>query len=65
MTKRDSDILRLIARSPSDTDGWRNVSDRLWPIVKSFGIPELIEINEYNRQVRLTVAGLAVVKYSL
>ena len=58
-------MLALIQRSPDRGDGWRSVSKPLWPLVQ--GVPgELVERreDESGRWVRMTYAGLAVLKYA-
>ena len=65
MTQPQKSILRLILRSDDMGDGWRQVSNMLWPGIIKLRHPDLTEIDEENRRIRLTPDGAAVVKYAL
>ncbi len=54
-----------INRSPDRGDGWRSVSETCWPLIESFGTPELIETDKDNMRVRLTDKGSAVATFAL
>lgn len=56
-------FLKLVMRSPDIGDGWRNVSQTLWPLVASFENKELIDIDyEYSR-IKLSDRGQVVCDY--
>lgn len=54
ITQTEANILRLIARSIADSEGWCNVSSAVFPLVKGFD-RELVEIN--GNKIRLTPVG--------
>jgi len=64
LTTEQLDFLRLIDRSMRG-NAWATVSDTLWPLTKKIAaeIPNLIELDEENQQIRLTTAGEAIVTY--
>jgi hypothetical protein len=66
LAQSQKDLLRLIVRSPDIGEGWRVVSDTLWPVILTeLQGPDLIEINQETRRIRLTQEGVTVVKYVL
>ncbi len=65
MNTLQRNVLRLIARSPKDQDGWAEVSAALFPIL-SDAPSELIETEgdaERGGRVRFTHEGNIVIKY--
>ena len=65
VTENQRIMLSLINRSPDIGDGWRQVSDMLWRHVKDQAHPDLTELDEGQKRVRFTEAGVAVVRYAL
>jgi preprotein translocase subunit SecA len=65
ISRFDRDFLLLLVRSKDIGDGWRQVSDRLWKLVTMFSEPELIEVDEPNKRVRLTDKGATIVEFAL
>ncbi len=65
LTDRQRDMLRLVQRSPDIGDGWRQVSEMLWPLVTSSGHTELLEKDAENLRVRFTQEGKTVVRFAL
>ncbi len=65
LTQPQKDLLRLILRSPDLGEGWRQVSQTLWKSVTHYRHPDLTEIDEEKRRIRLTPDGAVVVKYAL
>jgi len=59
---KDRNFLSLLLRSPDKGDGWRSVSNMLWPLVDGFGQKELIETRD-NAFVRLSEKGKIVMEY--
>lgn len=62
---QDRDFLRLLERSKDHGDGWRRVSKTCWTLVEAFKTTELLEMDKENMRVRLTPAGIIVVKFVL
>ncbi len=56
-------LLGLIQRSADIGDGWRQVSDVLWPHVQD-APGELVELDDIQKRIRLTSEGSAVLTYS-
>lgn len=66
LTGKQVDIIRLIMRSRSLDDGWRKVSDPVWPLIEGAHMPEdLVEVrrSDGERFVRLTPNGVVVATY--
>ena len=63
LTDNNRSFLKLLLRSPDVGDGWRNVSEVVWPLVTGFDKEKLIETDSENKRVRLTPEGLIVVEY--
>lgn len=65
MRDRDKSFLQLLMRLPDTGDGWRQVSEILWPLVARFSAPELLECDRQTQggRVRLSENGLLVTKY--
>ena len=74
LEQRDKDFLKLLMRSPDEGEGWRRVSELLWPMVQAQHerTPELLrikslpsdnEVDEYRRYVRLSAEGKVVVEW--
>lgn len=61
LSARDKGFLHLILRSPDLGDGWRRVSDMVWPLVEKFPHQELIETRQ--SEVRLSEKGVTVAGY--
>lgn len=60
------DLLRLIARSPQDADGWANVSVTLLPSVSKWTHPELAELvanDDGTGRIRLTETGKTLLEW--
>jgi hypothetical protein len=60
-------LLRLIERSPDRGDGWRSVSDTLWPYISEqcAKFPTLVEIEHGDPgRVRLTTEAENVLRWS-
>jgi len=55
-------LLALIQRSEDIGDGWRQVSEQLWPHVQD-APSELVELNHDQKQIRMTSEGSAVLMY--
>ncbi len=62
ITQKGKEVLRLINRSPVDSEGWSRVSPTVLPLL-DFAPAELIERSFSSEFVRLTEAGKTVVKY--
>ncbi len=62
ISERDIEFLKLILRSEDQGEGWRNVSQILWPLVTAFPYPELIRMRNGN-QVKLSKRGLIIMDY--
>jgi hypothetical protein len=62
MNEKSKGFLRLLLRSKDLGDGWRQVSNIIWPLVIDFPHIELLEIKD-NNMVRLSERGLIVVDY--
>ena len=61
------DLLRLIYRSADVGEGWRQVSQTLWPTIQRecSKVPTLVEIEDGNPgRVRLTEEAQAVLRWS-
>lgn len=56
-------FLKLILRSADVGDGWRQCSFHVYPLAETFKHPELLELNEGAKQVRLSARGLVVADY--
>lgn len=65
MTQIQRDLLRLIQRSPDIGEGWRQVSQLLWPTVSGNCHPHLTELDAENRRIRITAEGETIVRYAL
>jgi hypothetical protein len=63
ITDNNRSFLKLLLRSPDIGDGWRQVSDVVWPLVSGFDKKELLELNEDEKRVRLSPDGLVVANY--
>lgn len=65
ISTEEQNHIKLILRSEDHGDGWRLVSQTLWKMVKGYSLknPELFEIDEENRRIRLTEAGNVVARY--
>jgi len=65
MDQKAKSFLQLVLRSPDTGDGWRNVSSALWPLVKGFSLPELIETegDASGGRLRLSERGKIVCDY--
>lgn len=63
--EKDKEFIKLIVRSPDRGDGWRNVSDVVWPLVEAFSVSALIEVDKENKRIRLTQEGVTFVTYAL
>lgn len=65
MDQKTKDLLHLVKRSPADSDGWRNVSAAVWPLVA--GLPsDLFNLEQSNGgggRLRPTERGQAVLDY--
>lgn len=55
--------LALIARSPDRGEGWRNVSEPIWPLVKDMP-SDLFDLDVEQRRIRMTDQGRAVLTYA-
>jgi len=62
LTDRENEFLKLLLRSPDIGEGWRNVSQTVWPLVDAFQHKDLIETKDGNK-VRLSERGLVLVDY--
>lgn len=62
--KPPMDFLKLVLRSPDQGDGWRNVSDMLWPTTQEIAaeFPTLLELA--HKQVRLTAEAKTLVAWA-
>jgi hypothetical protein len=66
ITDIQKNMLRLIERSPATEGGWRQVKgDAIWKLVIKHSHPELTELDHELKRVRLTPAGMTVIKYLL
>lgn len=63
ITDNNRSFLKLLLRSPDIGDGWRKVSDVVWPLVEQFDKPELLEKDTDGRRVKLSPDGETVVAY--
>jgi hypothetical protein len=63
LSEHEISFIRLVLRSDDVGDGWRNVSNILWRLVRDFKPKELIEIDEPNSRVRLSERGQIVAEY--
>lgn len=61
ITPNEKVFLQLLLRSPDRGEGWRTVSDVLWPLVQDFSKPEFVEVGD--KRVRLTPTGLTICDY--
>jgi uncharacterized protein (DUF736 family) len=59
---RDIASFKLIQRSPDIGDGWRQVSDILWPHFSDLRA-ELVERDQENKRLRFTARGLIIMDY--
>lgn len=62
-SERIKGLLALINRSPDQGDGWRNVSDTCWPLVRDMPL-ELVEIDADNQRIRMNDKGYAVLTFA-
>lgn len=74
LTDSEETFLRLVLRSKDAYDGWRNVSQVVWPLVLKFQDtrPELVDVKPFDMatdklagRVRLTERGRIVAEYLL
>jgi hypothetical protein len=65
LNKRQIETLRLLERSPHCGDGWRAVSEALWPLYEEFDLTELIELRPETKHVRFSEKGLVIAKYAI
>lgn len=65
ITQIEKGLLRLIERSPDIGEGWRQVSQLLWPTVSANCHPQLMELNTENRRIRITAEGETIMRYAL
>jgi hypothetical protein len=67
ITARDRNILQLLLRSPDVGEGWRNVSEVVWPFIENFNEKSLIETEKHDKggRVRLTHDGRVVCKFAV
>lgn len=66
LTTEQKTSLQLIGRSPSDSDGWREVSKILMPLLRLTAPKELVVIEEHadgSGRVRLNSEGEIVLKW--
>jgi len=65
LSNETKNFIRLIQRSANSGDGWRQVSSIVWPyaIKMSKITPELLELNEVERLIRLSPEGETVARY--
>lgn len=56
-------FLKLLLRSPDRGDGWRAVSEGVWPLVTGFKEQELLELDTDAKRVRLSPSGQTVAEY--
>lgn len=61
--RHNINMLQLLRRSPDRGDGWRSVSDLLWPHTIEHLPPELIEKDEERKRVRLSERGKIIMDY--
>lgn len=65
INQQEKDFLRLVGRSPDIGDGWRAVSNMLWPWVLKFDTPGLLELDHEKQRVRPTEKGQTLLDYAL
>jgi hypothetical protein len=65
VTENDRILFALINRSRDIGDGWRQVSDQLWPHIRPQAHPQLVEVDEVLKRIRFTTEGLTVLRYTL
>ena len=63
LSDKDKGFIRLLMRSPDNGEGWRKVSNMLWPLVERFDAQELIERDDGMHMVRLSEKGQTVSEY--
>ena len=64
LTTQETELLRLIARSPDAGDGWRQASPAIYTLwLRSFGRPELVELDDENLRIRLSERGSIILEY--
>lgn len=63
ITENHRILFSLINRSRDLGDGWRQVSDQLWPHIRPQAHPQLTEIDENSKRIRFTAEGHTVMKY--
>lgn len=63
ITDAQKNVMRLIQRSPDVGDGWRQVSGALWRVVVANSHPDLTDLDEEMKRVRLTAEGETVMRY--
>jgi hypothetical protein len=63
ITDQQKNILRLIGRSTDLENGWRQVSNMLWPLVMEHAHPELTELDRESKRIRFTPEGITVLRY--
>lgn len=64
VTENQKIFLDLIERSPDMGDGWRTVSDALWPHALQQAHPLLTELDRDNKRVRLTDDGMTFMMFA-
>lgn len=65
MTSQQRDLMRLVLRSDDIGEGWRQVSEMLWPMVLELYVEELYELDPDNKRVRFNDVGAAVARYTV
>jgi hypothetical protein len=65
MDNTDKKMIRLLLRSKDNGNGWRNVSNAVWPLIERIKAKELFEIEESEKRIRLSTEGKIVAKYLL
>lgn len=65
ISDRTRDLLQLVERSKDVGQGWRHVSDVLWPHVQNWAgeAPELFELRLDEQFIRLSPEGTTVLRY--
>lgn len=63
ITENHRILFALIKRSRDIGDGWRQVSDKLWPHILPEAHPQLNEVDETLKRIRFTEEGLIVMRY--
>ena len=61
LTDRERSLLKLIARSNADADGWCNVSPQVYPVIKDID-SELAEVGDLK--IRLTETERTLVNWT-